>query len=550
VTTALHPTVSLAIPRYRWAGVLIVSLATLAIGLYANRFGADVIPDSAEYISGAIRVAHGAGYSQPNRSGPPIPLTWFPPLFPALIAGFESLDLPLYKAVGVFNAFCYAALVAAAGVWVWRATASGFWSTLAALIVLTSHAIYWINAFVLSEPLFLLWMLGYLWCLINWRKTGKLRWPVWAGICIGCGMLTRYAGLCLLPAGAIVILLTPRAPSTDAAPIRWREKLAAVALLSVVGLAPSFIWSKYHTPSDLSATGRTVRWHPITPQILQNGIEVLSSFIVPREYALHLPSAVLVAIAFALLLGSWIWLSRRMATAGSIAPPPTTQLAARCSAAIQVCLIFVLSYVAFLILSICFVDGTLDERFFSIMVMPLVVLCCIGGQAISAALRSGKLRTGLGIVLLAILATHAANLAGEFRQRQSADDLAWYPTLQSDTLDALRDIPAEVNVWSGKSYGIFMAYRIRTDELPYQPADSADEEKAYAEGIQSLRHELNDAGGGWIVFWNQLDDFGDCLLTEDDVRQNFVVAQENKYADGVLMRIDHPLDKPDTDSEN
>ena len=33
-------------------------------------------------------------------------------------------------------------------------------------------------------------------------------------------------------------------------------------------------------------------------------------------------------------------------------------------------------------------------------------------------------------------------------------------------------------------------------------------------------------------------------LTEDDIRQNFVVTQEQKYEDGVLMRIDKPLDKP------
>jgi hypothetical protein len=89
-----------------------------------------------------------------------------------------------------------------------------------------------------------------------------------------------------------------------------------------------------------------------------------------------------------------------------------------------------------------------------------------------------------------------------------------------------------------------MAYRLRTDELPYQPGNPDTDPNAYEHGIQSLREELNDQGGGWIVFWHQLDDFGDGLLSEDDIRENFVVTQEQKYEDGVLMRIDNPLARP------
>jgi hypothetical protein len=86
------------------------------------------------------------GQAPPNRSGPPIPLTWFPPLLSVLIAGFERMHLPIYQAVGFFNAGCYGLVVAAAGLWVWRVTGRGIWSAIAALLVLTNHAVYWIHA--------------------------------------------------------------------------------------------------------------------------------------------------------------------------------------------------------------------------------------------------------------------------------------------------------------------------------------------------------------------------------------------------------------------
>jgi hypothetical protein len=250
----------------------------------------------------------------------------------------------------------------------------------------------------------------------------------------------------------------------------------------------------------------------------------------------------LLAGCVVLFVSFWIYAARRSRRIEN--QPASTDLRLGRTAAIHVCLIIVLSYLFFLIASISFVDGTLDERFLSVLAVPVAALACIGGQAMFDAIAHLPLRIVAGSLLAAIILAQGAKIASELRDRQTAADLAWFPTLQSDTLDALRDIPPEENVWSDKAYGIFMAYRLRTDELPYQPADPATDPDAYEHGIQSLREELSDEGGGWIVFWHQLDDFGDGLLIEDDIRQNFVVTQEQKYEDGTLMRIDKPLDKP------
>jgi hypothetical protein len=201
------------------AAIVIISLLALAINLYANRFGANVVADSDAYITGGVRLAHGEGYSIANRTGAPIPQTWFPPLYGLVIAGAERLHLPIYKSIGFFDAACYALLVAAAGGWVWRVTASWFWSSIAAIAMLTNHAIYYVRSIVLSEPLFLLWITASLWCLAAWRRNTKIGYALLTGLCIAGGLLTRYAGISVVPAGAIVILFTPHT--------RFHRKLGA-----------------------------------------------------------------------------------------------------------------------------------------------------------------------------------------------------------------------------------------------------------------------------------------------------------------------------------
>ncbi len=522
--------------HFGWVGVLIVALAALAVMGWANRYGADVVPDSGEYISGGLRLAHGQGFSIPNRSGPAVPLTWFPPLFPTLIACFERLSLPIYKSIGWFNACSYTLVVAASGLWVWHATRSRFWATLCSLAVLTNHPLYYVESFALSEPLFLLWLLVFLWCFVRWRRQSQLRFIVLAGLCIGFGMLTRYAGLCLLPAGEAMIFFAPG--------VRWMRKAIAIGLLGMIGLAPPRIWAHLHTPPGQSSTGREIRWHPITGEQLKQGIDVMAAFILPAQYDLGVPSWVLLP-AFLAGVGL-LWRASR--ARGPIEPEPPEQTSFR-QALLYVCLWFIVIYLLFLIASISFVDGALDERFMSIIALPVMVVFCIAGESIGRSLRATYLLWGLGMAMAGFFLAHGADVYGDLSQRDGPEALTWFPTLQSDTLDSLRDIPPETDVWSDRPYAIYMAYRLRTDEMPYRPDGAVSDEQATAQGVQTLRDEMTEQGGGWIVFWHQLDDFSDGLLSEDDIRQNFVIAEEDKYEDGVLLRIDDPQATPVASTE-
>jgi hypothetical protein len=524
--------------RLGWVLIPVISITALLVGIYANRFGADVLPDSGDYITGGIRLAHGEGYSIANRGGPPIPQTWFPPLISLVIAGMESLHAPIYKSMGIFDACCYALLVGMAGCWVWQCTKNVFWSVMAAAIVLSSHAIYFVNSLVLSEPLFLIWITASLWFLAKWHRRQKT-FSLWmAGICISGALLSRYAGLSLIPAALIMMLMARR--------VRWYRKLAGMGVITLLGLGPSLAWSHWHTPGQTSATGRSLEWHPITVDRINDGVETLASFILPERYSPHIPPAAIVGCGAVFFVGAFLllWLGKARSN-----DPVDRRNASR--SAIAVNAIFIVVYLLFLTASISYVDGgtPLDERILSAVVLPLAVIFCIVGQSIGDLIGSPWIRVPACIFLLLMLLAHAKAVLDEVRQRQSPEDLAWFPTVQSDTLDALRDIPPAEAVWSDKPAAIFMAYRLGTNLLPDRPADPlADSQSAddYSDAIQSLRDELNETGGGWIVFWHQLRDFGDGFLQEEDVRSNFVIADEEKFEDGILLRIDDPGAKPVT----
>jgi hypothetical protein len=517
--------------------VLLLAVAALLLCLHANRFGADILPDSGDYITAGIRLSRGEGFSIPNRTGPPAPLTWFPPLFSTVIAAVESLHLPIYRSVGDFNAGCYALLVLLTGLWIRRAGGNWICSAAGAAIVLTNHAVYLVHSIVLSEPMFLLFVTGCLWSLATWRSSGKLRFAALAGIMAALATLTRYAGISLLPTAFLLILLSLSR--------NWKQKFSAVFLTTVIGLLPAIAWSRIHTPPHQAATGRTLQWHPITRDCIQDGLQTLSSFVLPEDHHLKIPSIGLLALGLILTIGSAILIARSRHTSATDldAPPPYGKSAA------AVTLIFAVTYLLFLVASISLLDADtpLDERILSPLVVPLAVLCCVGLSAMTAALRSTPLRFLIALLFMVALFQHSLSLYDPLHQRQSPEDLAWYPTLQSDTLDSLRDIPANEAVWSDKPCAIYMAYRLRTDALPDRPTEpTADPQSAadYAEAIQILRDQLTDAGGGWVVLWHQLADFGDGFLNEDDIRKNFVTTDQEKFDDGLLLRIDDPQATP------
>jgi hypothetical protein len=121
----------------------------IAAGLYMNRHGVDMEPDSAVYVSAGIRCAHGEGVSLPNLIGAPKPLTWFPPVMPWMVSICERTGLDIRKSFGVFNAVAWGLLIVWVGLLAKRcAGGRPILGLFAAGSILTSSAICRVSGFL------------------------------------------------------------------------------------------------------------------------------------------------------------------------------------------------------------------------------------------------------------------------------------------------------------------------------------------------------------------------------------------------------------------
>ncbi len=425
-TQPAHPVLS---SRWWLAGVAILALLGVTAGLYANRFGPDLLTDSAVYISAGMRLAHGQGVSDPNFLGPPRAMSVFPPLYPAIIAGFDLLHLRLTHAIGVFNAVCWGLMVGSVGLTAWHSTGrNGLLAVMASAVVLTNSAIYSIHANALSEPPAILLMLAAMACAAAWADRGRLRWAAASGILVACAILTRYAALPMVGAAVLLFLVT-----TD---VSWRRRGLAAGLFVAIALAPALLWTHFHrNPGELPGQ-RTIAWHPITSAKVDEGLKTLASFVLPENLPWRPGAMVTLIVAAGILL----ILSVVAAFQLGIGRGRTSDRQRRLPRLVCVAALFLILYPPLPIISICLTDTgiPLDWRILSPLVPPLaIVLAWLLHASLWRQTRAWPRIVAIVLAVL-LLASHAVGTFGMVLQRADESDLVWSDDRPSETLDEVR----------------------------------------------------------------------------------------------------------------
>ncbi|MDZ7780481.1 MAG: glycosyltransferase family 39 protein [Gemmatimonadota bacterium] len=181
----------------RWS--LLAAAVAVAAGLVAWAFNPAPHSggDNAAYLALADALANGRGYVDAYDPADQ-PHTKYPPLFPALLAGFALLGAATWP---VFKGVVAVATVLMVGFsFVWAERRLGPWSAFAvAVLVAAAPAVVYYSHWILSDPVFVLLILVSLWAL----ETGEARsWHRgWIALGLGAALaayFTRSAGLPLL----------------------------------------------------------------------------------------------------------------------------------------------------------------------------------------------------------------------------------------------------------------------------------------------------------------------------------------------------------------
>lgn len=142
----------------------------------------------------------------------------FPPFYSLLLAAIGSFGVDVLEAGRWVNAVAFGLTILAAGLWLRRSLESSVagWLALGAVVVLvTSLPLNDAASRILTESVFVLFVLLALIQLSSFRETEGHSSLLWAAAFSALAALTRYAGVALILTGVLLLLACRGAPFAD-----------------------------------------------------------------------------------------------------------------------------------------------------------------------------------------------------------------------------------------------------------------------------------------------------------------------------------------------
>ena len=275
------------------------AMGFIIIQILARYSGIGVSPDSVTYISSARHLLQGKGLT----SFDGLPLVDFPagyPFFMAFLSFISRHDILFFGAIT--NGLMFAGLIYLCG-----SLMNGFtyhshwykWIILGCLV--TSPCLLEIYSLLWSETLFLILMIGFIPVYRKYMDTHALKWLLLSAVIVAAGCITRYAGVMMIGAGCLLILLDRE--------IKWPKKISHGFLFCVV--SASLLMANLLRNRSVMGTVTGARQKAIK-SLFENAIDfggVISDWLsIDRTNGLSL---LLTIFSFAAFVIAVYWLYRR-----------------------------------------------------------------------------------------------------------------------------------------------------------------------------------------------------------------------------------------------
>lgn len=411
--------------------------------LWSTREGVGLWIDSSSYLGAARSLLDGRGLTLPFEGAETFAVS--APLLAVLLALAGAAGGDLLQSIRWLNAGLFATTIVMAGLAVRRLAphATGVAAATAWLVALAPDLVQ-IHQFALSEPLFLTLVLGAFVALASHLERRSTRRLVGSALLMAAALLTRYAGLAFVAAGALALLARP----ARAGARRFAESLT----WSAVALLPSARWAWNGAVQGNGASGRSLGWHPVPLWKVGTAARTVRDWILPA--AVPLPMFVLVAAA----AGGWLaWRALRRGRTSLV--PPAGPLAA-------LPLLLLLGagvYAAFLVTVISVLDFATATN--GRILMPGHLLLLIGGMAALAKIRNTS-SAGIGSALrraavalpLWLLVLSLARLPGALSRQPPLLSLDYTDTGwdTSELVAAIREIPDGVRLLTNAPDAVYL----------------------------------------------------------------------------------------------
>jgi hypothetical protein len=327
--------------------VMVVTLTSLN--------GPGLSTDAVNYLSTADNVARGIGFR--NFEGDHYVL--WPPLYPAILAGFELLfGVDPQVSASVLNALAFGGIVLLMGILARRILERDVilcsWAVGGALLSTSTFAI---SVNVASDPIFIVLALSFLILFDGYARDGDRASLV--GLVAVCGLacLQRYIGATLILTGAVGIVYA-----------RWsrpRRGLGEAAIFAGLSVAPLGVWivRNYLVSGTFLGVRDPETWKPME-NLLDIGFKAARWFV---PYQLSSQPAFWVVLVIGLAIVVYVRRKTRVQLLSGVKPEPIT----------FVLILFPIIYLAFMVVLTKSVDHKniiYDDRLYLPAYFPLFVL--------------------------------------------------------------------------------------------------------------------------------------------------------------------------------
>jgi hypothetical protein len=466
-------------------------VAAVGLNLAATRHGSGLTSDSLIYLNASRNLLAGRGVSRLSGLTGTKPITHYPPLFPAALAGLQAAGLTTADAARVLGAAALGLNVALVGLSIWRMTHNEWASMLGSFLVLSSPIMIDLHSWAMSEPMFLLWCLCAALLLDAFTSTGRMRFLILTAFAAALGALTRYVGLALIAGLALALLL--RSSGRAGRRVLETGAFAAIAVVPISG------WYIRNLILSGSLSNYSLVWHAPDSTVLKRPFAVAWEWISPTLFtypALIGLIVLVVAGGLWLLLKGWKRWGR---------PPGRWTRSLRKADLRGGLLCFIAAYVGAIGFSILFLGATVpvDQRISSPVYLSLIIL--LVDAAVSWWTRQER------VALKAWLIAAAGVLALSYLARSAAlvdalwDESRGYasPSLAvAGSSEVIGRVPDDVLVYTNSFAPLEYFYGRGSVSIPL-PGDPVTRQVvgSYAQDLQRMRERIGRGDAVMVLFF-------------------------------------------------
>ena len=487
----------------------------MAIGVHALQYGRELAlsPDSVSYLSAARHLAAGEGLVRFDGA----PFLLWPPLYPWCLALLEGLGVDAL-ANGAWLQWCVLGGTALlAGWWVGERTGSIARTLLVTVAVLVAKPLWHVSVFLWSEPLFNSFIVAALFFAARLRERGDTLSLALLATSCAAACLTRHAGVFLVAASALVLLLPGRHT--------WRERLIVTGLFGAGALLPPFLWWVRNARLTGDWSGGRVAGGLDAIGGFESYARTLADWVLPWSWPLEIkgPAALLLLALFAV----WAYRVARRSETGR-------------RASILACTAFVTVYsVGILGLGFVTVFNFPDHRILSPLYAPLVVLT---GMAWPAMHRLGRRRfyreavlaaAALGLVVW-IGRSAIVTRRWVWIQLREETTLASPRWKESALAAAVAALPAAEPLYSNMPHVIYLYGHRDCLRSPRRHFFGAEERET--DDLRVFEAGMREVGVAHLA-WFDLP-AGSYFYGPDELPHGVSVTLERRYEDGTLYRLE------------